>query len=65
MSREGKNLSDMNNVFENSTKYLLKLTHESCWVVDISADLSVDLDESLHDNLGDFSVGQSVLQTIT
>ena len=65
MSREEKNLADMNNIFDNPQKYPLKLTHESCWVVDVSADLSVDFDESLHDNLGDFSVCQSVLQTVT
>lgn len=42
-----------------------KLTHESGWVVNVSANLAVDFDESLHDDLGDFGVCQSVLQAIT
>ena len=55
----------MNNIFETAgNEVLARLTHESCWVVDVSADLSVNFDESLHDDLGDFGVGQSVLQAI-
>lgn len=41
------------------------LTHEASWVVNVGADLAVDFDVSLHDDLGDFSVGQGVLQTVT
>lgn len=41
------------------------LTHESSWEVDVGADLSVDFDETLHDDLCDFRVGQSVLEAIT
>lgn len=40
-------------------------THEPSRVVGVGADLPVDLDESLHDNLLYFSTVQRVLQTIT
>lgn len=39
--------------------------HESSWEVDVGADLSVDFDETLHDDLGDLSVGERVLETVT
>ena len=41
------------------------LTHETSRVVGIGADLSVDFDEPLHDDLGNLTVGQGVLQTVT
>lgn len=42
-----------------------QLTHESsreCWV---GTDLTVDLDKSLHHDLGDFGPGQGILQAIS
>lgn len=53
----------MNNVFEMLLSSVL--THESCWVVDISANLSINFDVSLHNDLGDFGVCQGVPQAIT
>jgi len=40
-------------------------THESSWVGGIRADLAVDLDETLHDNLGHLGAVESVLKTIS
>jgi hypothetical protein len=42
-----------------------RLTHESSGEGLVSSDLSVDLDESLLDNGGDFSSGKSVLQSVS
>ena len=39
--------------------------HETSWVVGVCSDLSVDLDESLHDNLSNFTTVQSILQTVS
>ena len=38
--------------------------HEAGWVVGICPHFPIDLDKSLHDNLGDFSAIESVLQSI-
>lgn len=35
----------------------LSLTHESSWKVGVSADLAVDFDQTLHDDLGHIGVG--------
>lgn len=43
----------------------LLLTHESCWEVCVSTDLSVNTDEALHGDLGDLSVGEGVFETVT
>jgi len=56
----------MNNSFDNLTLvHFTKLTHESSWVVDVSADLAINFDVTLHDDLGDLGVGQGVLETVT
>lgn len=39
--------------------------HETSWVVGISSHFRVDLDESLHDNLGNFTAIESVLQSVS
>lgn len=38
--------------------------HEAAGVGVVSSDLAVDLDQSLHDDLGDLLAGQSILQTV-
>lgn len=53
----------------NETKVLASLVdcdhiHETSWVVGVRSDLGVDLDQSLHNNLGDLSTIQSILQTV-
>lgn len=50
----------MNNVFVSAQRKL-KLTHEASWIVDVGTDLAVNLDVTLHDDLGDFGVVQCVL----
>lgn len=47
-----------------STGYRTVLTHESSGEVGVCADLAVDLNQPLHDDLGHLSVGQGVLQTV-
>lgn len=42
-----------------------KITHESGRVVGIGADFSVNLYEPLHDNLGNVSIVQGILETVT
>lgn len=42
-----------------------KLTHETSWIIGVGADLAVDLDQTLHHDLGDFIVVQGVLESIT
>ena len=39
-------------------------THEASWVGRVGPDLVVDLDQSLHDNSGDFTASQGILQTV-
>ena len=39
--------------------------HEPNWVVSVGADLAIDLDEALHEDLLDFLLGQGVLQSVT
>lgn len=41
------------------------LTHESGGEVRIGAHFAVDLDQTLHHDLGDLGVGQGVLQAVT
>lgn len=43
----------------------MKLTHVSSRVVRIGADLAVNLDQTLHDDLGHLGVGEGVLETVT
>lgn len=38
--------------------------HETSWVVGVCSDLCVDLDQSLHNDLGDFSTIESILQSV-
>lgn len=39
--------------------------HKAGWVSGICSHFSIDLDESLHDNLGDFSAIEGVLQSVS
>ena len=39
--------------------------HETGWISGICAHFSIDLDESLHDNLGNFTSIEGILQTIS
>lgn len=41
-----------------------KLTHESGRVISVSADLIINLDEALHNNACDLTLGQGVLETV-
>lgn len=42
-----------------------KLTHETSWIIGVGADFAVDLDQTLHHDLGDLVVVQGILETIT
>lgn len=46
-------------------KMHIGLTHESRGEVGVCADLAVDLDQTLHHDLGHLGVGQGVLQPVT
>lgn len=39
--------------------------HKASWVCRVCSDLSIDLDKSLHDNLGDFSAVQGILKSVS
>ena len=39
--------------------------HETSWVHHVSADLAVDLDETLSTDLLSFSVGQGILESVS
>ena len=41
------------------------LTHETCGEVDVGADFAVNLDGTLHHNLGHFISGKGILESVT
>ena len=43
----------------------MKLTHETGGEVGVRTDLAVNFNEPLHDDLGDFRVGQCILKTVS
>lgn len=63
-------LLDGNDIYTFFSLYSLSFdefifTHEACWVCCICPNFVVDLDEPLHYNSGNFTTGQSILQTIS